>query len=124
MKKYTIYFIVAIMLVQTLFFVQSANAIKNTATVDNQIHVNKDNFEDYFVLNDNSNDEPVSPNGETCTYENGILTLTTEAQTDADGVVIPGTNHQVGNATLKSSKINMSYSFHLKGRVNLGDRST
>lgn len=63
-------------------------------------HVTKENFLDYFTLNGSA------------TYDaaTGIVTIT------------PDEKDQVGNFSL-SSKIDMGTSFHLKGQVNLGDRT-
>lgn len=69
------------------------------AKTSSSIHVNPNNFLDYFNLNGSA------------TYDgSGILTLTPDAR------------NQSGNATLKT-RIDMSQSFTLEGEINLGDKS-
>lgn len=66
-----------------------------------QVHVNKDNFLDYFTLNGSA------------TYDKttGIVTIT------------PDQYNQVGNFAL-DSKIDMGTDFTLNGQVNLGSRTS
>ncbi len=65
-----------------------------------QLTITKENFTDYFSVNGDATYEPST----------GILTLT------------PNDNDKSGNSLLKN-KIDISKSFTLKGKINLGDKS-